>query len=208
MVVSHQNTHLKIIFYKFHCVWVATLEYCIQHDDMRSRSHISAEVACTCLASTPVITPRAQRLCSHRSPGCWSPGHTCLPKPRYTYSIVTLLQERKRCISDLVTAKGCGEIESEERSKDGNRLTPDDFARRGHKPQIADVDFDHRSLCDDSHRRVHGAVGVLLDANDVEMEGGLQLGVCNMGLTEKQGGAYMSHFFHKSQQGVSESAQH
>jgi len=52
-------------------------------------------------------------------------------------------------------------------------FSPDNFAPRGNKAQLADVHLDNGSLCDDTKGGIHGTARVLLDANHRQTKGGL-----------------------------------
>ena len=70
--------------------------------------------------------------------------------------------------------------------RDLSILAPDHFAGLGDESQFTDVHLNDGSLRDDSQAGVHGGVGILLDSDDGQLEGGLQLRVRDVCLIEPQ----------------------
>jgi hypothetical protein len=53
---------------------------------------------------------------------------------------------------------------------------PDDLSARGDHTELGDVDLEDGTLCEDTKGGVERRLGVLLDAEDGELEGSLELG--------------------------------
>jgi len=67
-------------------------------------------------------------------------------------------------------------------------LSPDNLTTGGDKAELRDVHLNHCSLGDDTELGEKGRAGVLLNPDNGQLEGGLQLRVCHVGLLDTQTG--------------------
>mmetsp|Transcript_31690 Transcript_31690/g.69292 ORF Transcript_31690/g.69292 Transcript_31690/m.69292 type:complete len:273 (-) Transcript_31690:60-878(-) len=65
-------------------------------------------------------------------------------------------------------------------------LSPDDLARGGHQAEVGAIHLDDRPLCDHAERGVQRRLRILFDADEVELERGLELGVRHVRLFEAE----------------------
>lgn len=65
-------------------------------------------------------------------------------------------------------------------------LCPHHLAPRGDQPQVGHIDLNDGALGDDPQLRVHGGGGVLLHGHNVQVEGGFELWVGDVGPLEAQ----------------------
>ena len=65
-------------------------------------------------------------------------------------------------------------------------LAPNDLPAGGDEAEVAHVDLDDRTLGDHAELCVHGGLGVLLDADDIQVERTLELRVGHVSLCETE----------------------